>query len=106
MVRSSNVTHMMIFENKIRQSKLIYSSQVSDAAFRTWTLKKTKCKILLYEDELCSDLERIICSTLNFHEDIMKIDELATILGLNVKDNFTSNPTRYKDDAEVNIFDT
>ena len=106
MVRSSNVTHMKIFENKILQSKLIYSSQVSDAAFRTWTLKKTKCKILLYEDELCSDLERIICSTLNFHEDIMKLDELATILGFNVKDNFTSTPKRYKDDAEVNIFDT
>ena len=92
---------MKTFENRIAESHCIYKSQTSDSSLRVWPLKKTKCKLYLYEDVPCSDFERIICSTLHLHNDVLKADDLATILGFNVKDDFTSSPKRYKDDAEI-----
>ena len=95
---------MKTFENKISEAKLIYKSQLSDSTLRAWPLKKTKCKIYLYEDELCSDFDKIICSTLYFHDGTLKANDLATFLGFNVIDNKESIPKRYKDDAEICIF--
>ena len=97
---------MKTFENRIAESHCIYKSQTSDSSLRVWPLKKTKCKLYLYEDVPCSDFERIICSTLHLHNDVLKADDLATILGFNVKDDFTSSPKRYKDDAEICIFNS
>ena len=95
---------MKTFANKISESQKIYKSQASDSTFNTWPLKKTKCRIYLYEDVSCSDIDTIICSTLYLHEGVLSVDDLATILGFNVKDDFSSNPIRYKDEAEVAIF--
>ena len=104
MGKSSNAILMKTFENKILGAQLIYKSQPSDAALRAWPLKKTMCKVLVYEDEPCSDLDTIICSTLYYHDDKLSANELATILGFNVKDDFDCNPKRYKDNAEIDIF--
>lgn len=95
---------MKTFVNKISESQRIYKSQASDSTFKTWPLKKTKCRIYLYEDVSCSDIDTIICSTLYLHDGVLSVDDLATILGFNVKDDFSSNPIRYKDEAEVAIF--
>ena len=95
---------MKTFANKISESQLIYKSQLSDSALRAWPLKKTLCKIYLYEDKPCSDIDKIICSTLYYHGGKLAADDLATILGFNVKDNDESDPKRYKDDAEICIF--
>jgi len=95
---------MKTFANKISESQKIYKSQASDSTFKTWPLKKIKCRIYLYEDVSCSDIDTIICSTLYLHEGVLSVDDLATILGFNVKDDFSSNPIRYKDEAEVAIF--
>lgn len=104
MVRSLNAILMKTFANKISESQLIYKSQLSDSALRAWPLKKTLCKIYLYEDKPCSDIDKIICSTLYYHGGKLAADDLATILGFNVKDNDESDPKRYKDDAEICIF--
>ena len=95
---------MKTFANKISESQLIYKSQSSDSALRAWPLKKTLCKIYLYEDKTCSDIDKIICSTLHYHGGKLTADDLATILGFNVKDNDESTSKRYKDDAEICIF--
>lgn len=97
---------MKTFANKISESQLIYKSQPSDSTLRAWPLKKTLCKVYLYEDNPCSNIDKIICSTLYYHGGKLASDELATILGFNVKDNNESSPKRYKDDAEICIFNT
>ena len=95
---------MKTFANKISEAQLIYKSQSSDSALKAWPLKKIKCKIYLHEDEPCSDIDQIICSTLYFHNGTLKADDLATYLGFNVIDNYESIPKRYKDSAEICIF--
>lgn len=95
---------MKTFESKILESQRVYKSQSSDSALRAWPLKKTKCKIYLHEDESCSDIDQIICSTLYYHDGTLVAEDLATFLGFNVKDNDYVNPKRYKDDAEICIF--
>lgn len=104
MVKSLNAILMKTFSNKILESQLIYKSQPSDSTLRAWPLKKTSCRIYLHEDEPCSDIDKIICSTLYFHDGKLKAEDLATFLGFNVKDNDASTPKRYKDDAEICIF--
>lgn len=104
MERLLNAILMKTFTNKISESQLIYKSKSSDSALKTWALKKTKCIFYLHEDEPCSDIDKIICSTLYFHDGKLKTDELATFLGFNVKDNNESFPKRYKDEAEICIF--
>lgn len=95
---------MMTFGNKLISSKQVYQSRPEDTALRAWPLKKTMCKIYLYEDEPCSDMDTIICSTLYKHHNRLPADGLATILGFNVKDDFNVQPHRYKDEAELGIF--
>ena len=86
---------MKTFKDKIIQAQLIYKSQFTDSALRAWPLKKTKCEVLCYEDVSCSDIDTIICSTLHYHNDVLAAEELATILGFNVKDDIDCNPKRY-----------
>ena len=95
---------MKTFKDKIIQAQLIYKSQFTDSALRAWPLKKTKCEVFCYEDVSCSDIDTIICSTLHYHDDVLAAEELATILGFNVKDDIYCYPKRYKDDAEISIF--
>ena len=104
MGKSLNAILMKTFEDKIIQAQLIYKSQSTDSALRTWPLKKTKCEVFLYEDVSCSDIDTIICSTLHYNNGVLSAEELASILGFNVKDDFDCNPKRYKDDAEISIF--
>lgn len=104
MGKSLNAILMKTFEDKIIQAQLIYKSQSTDSALRTWPLKKTKCEVFLYEDVSCSDIDTIICTTLHYHNGVLPAEELASILGFNVKDDFDCNPKRYKDDAEISIF--
>lgn len=104
MGKSLNAILMKTFENKIIQAQLIYKSQSTDSALRAWPLKKTKCEVFLYEDVSCSDIDTIICSTLHYNNGVLSAEELASILGFNVKDDFDCNPKRYKDDAEISIF--
>ena len=104
MGKSLNAILMKTFKDKIIQAQLIYKSQSTDSALRTWPLKKTKCEVFLYEDVSCSDIDTIICTTLHYHNGVLPAEELASILGFNVKDDFDCNPKRYKDDAEISIF--
>ena len=95
---------MKTFENKILESNLIYKSGATDVALKAWPIKKTKCNVYIYEDVPCSDIETIICSTLCYNGGALSSDELATILGFNVKDDLESIPKRYKDKAEICVF--
>ena len=104
MGKSLNAILMKTFKDKIIQAQLIYKSQSTDSALRAWPLKKTKCEVFCYEDVSCSDIETVICSTLHYNDDALSAEDLATILGFNVKDDIDSNPKRYKDDAELCIF--
>ena len=106
MAKLLNAIHMKTFENKILESKLIYKSNDADVALKAWPLKKTKCTVYLYEDVPCSDIETIICSTLNYNDGVLSAEELATILGFNVRDDLESIPKRYKDKAEICVFDS
>lgn len=104
MGKSLNAILMKTFKDKIIQAQLIYKSQSTDSALRAWPLKKTKCEVFCYEDVSCSDIETVICSTLHYNDHALSAEDLATILGFNVKDDIESNPKRYKDDAELCIF--
>ena len=104
MGKSLNAILMKTFKDKIIQAQLIYKSQSTDSALRAWPLKKTKCEVFCYEDVSCSDIETVICSTLHYNDDVLSAEDLATILGFNVKDDIDSNSKRYKDDAELCIF--
>ena len=104
MGKSLNAILMKTFKDNIIQAQLIYKSQSADSALRAWPLKKTKCEVFCYEDVSCSNIETVICSTLHYNDDVLSAEELATILGFNVKDDIDSSPKRYKDDAEICIF--
>lgn len=95
---------MKSFKNKISESQLIYKSTSSDLALKAWPMKKTMCSMYLYEDMPCTEIEIIICNTLNYNNGVLSSEELATILGFNVKDDFESTPKRYKDQAEISLF--
>ena len=96
---------MKTFNNKILESQLIYKSQADDTALKAWPLKRTLCEIRMYEDVPCTDLDRIVCSTLYFNDGELSAKELASIMGFNVDNDFESNPKRYKDQAEQDFFD-
>lgn len=95
---------MKTFSNISTESQLIYKAGVKDSPIKTWSLKRTTCNILMYEDLCPSDIDTVICSTLNYNGGTLALWELATILGFNVIDNQESTPKRYKDDAEFELF--
>ena len=82
---------MKTFVNKISESQRIYKSQASDSTFKTWPLKKTKCRIYLYEDVSCSDIDTIICSTLYLHDGVLSVDDLAVYENIQLHKNHCSN---------------
>lgn len=61
MVKSLNAILMKTFANKISESQLIYKSQPSDSTLRSWPLKRLCAKYILYEDNPCSNIDKIIC---------------------------------------------
>lgn len=92
--------------NNILNSELIYRSSSNDDALKSWPLKKTHCSIYLYNDVPCTDVDYIICSTLSINGGQLTYNELATILGFNVIDDFKVDPKRYADAAECEIFES
>ena len=95
---------MKTFSNIATESQLIYKAGTTYSPIKTWSLKKTTCDVLMYEDVSPSDLDTVICSTVCYNGGTLSILELATILGFNVFDNQDSTPKRYKDEAELELF--
>ena len=96
----------MNWQDTINNSELVYASVPEDKGFITWSLKKTTCNVSFYETFPLDKIDNVIISAIQYYEDDISYNELATILGFNVFDDFESIPKRYKDDAEISIFDS
>jgi hypothetical protein len=94
----------MNWQEIINNSELVYASTQEDKHFRTWSLKKTTCNVSFYESYPIDDIDKIVCSILEKTDGILPEEELATVLGFNVVDNFDITPKRYADKAELDIF--
>jgi hypothetical protein len=94
---------IMNWKEIIDNSELVYASTQEDTGFRTWSLKKTTCNVSFYESYPIEEIDAIICSILEKADGTLE-EELATILGFNVVDNFDISPKRYADKAELEIF--
>ena len=94
----------MNWQEVINNSELIYASTLDDTGFRTWSLKKTTCNVSFYESYPIEDIDKIVCAILKDADGTLLEEELATMLGFNVVDNFNLSPKRYADKAELNIF--
>jgi hypothetical protein len=94
----------MNWQDIINNSELVYASATEDKGFRTWSLKKTTCNVSFYESYPIDETDTIICSILEKSEGTLSEEELATVLGFNVVDNFDVSPKRYADKAELEIF--
>jgi len=94
----------MNWQDIIYSSDLVYASAPDDEMFRTWSLKKTTCKVSFYEIYPTEDLDKIICGILYSNNGSLEENKIATILGFNVIDDFEVTPKRYVDKAELDIF--
>ena len=94
----------MNWQNVIEYGNLIYRSNGSDEPFCNWTVKRIQCNVSYYEVYPLDDIDIIICSILSDNDGIMDEEEMATILGFNVIDDFDMLPRRYKDVAELELF--
>lgn len=94
----------MNWQNVIEYGKLIYRSNGSDEPFCNWSVKKIQCNVSYYEVYSLDDIDVIVCSILSDSNGKMNEEEMATILGFNVKDDFDMSPKRYKDVAELELF--
>ena len=93
----------MDYKEILQKGNLIYSSQPSDKQFREWRLIKTICSVVYYITYDLSKLDKVILLTLQ-HNGKLYENQLARILGFNVKDDFDSTPKRYEDQGERDIF--
>lgn len=93
----------MDYKEILQKGNLIYSSQPSDKQFREWRLIKTICSVVYYITYDLSKLDKVILLTLQ-HNGKLYENQLARILGFNVKDDFDSTPKRYADQGERDIF--
>lgn len=96
----------MNWQNIINNSELVYASSHDDTGFITWSLKKTICDVSYYESFPLEAIDKVILSAIHSHDGDLSYIKLATILGFNVLDDFESVPKRYRDNAEVTIFDS
>lgn len=94
----------MNWHRLIQQADLVYSSTPDDRGFRTWSLKKTTCRVSYYESFQIENTDKVFCSILESYGGCISEKDLATILGFTVLDNFDMNPKRYADKAELDIF--
>jgi len=94
----------MNWQEIINNSELVYASIPEDKYFRTWSLKKTTCNVSFYESYPTEAIDMIICSILEKANGRIPEEELATVLGFNVIDNFNVLPKRYADKAELDVF--
>jgi len=94
----------MNWGEKINNSELIYASIEEDKHFRIWSLKRTICDVMFYKLYPIEEIDTIICSILKKADGKMSENELATVLGFNVIDDFDISPKRYADRAEFDIF--
>ena len=83
---------------------LIYQTNGNDEPFCNWFVKEIKCCISYYEVFPLDDIDKIVCSILSDNNGEMDEDEMATILGFNVRNDFDATPKRYKDAAESDLF--
>lgn len=93
----------MDYKKIIEEGKLIYSSRATDTMFREWRLSRTMCNVNYYSTYPLTKLDRVIMLTLEKNGRIYE-NQLATILGFNVVDDFDSTPKRYEDKGEIGIF--
>lgn len=96
----------MNWQNIINNSEFVYASAPDDKGFITWSLKKTICDVSYYESFPLETIDTIILSAIQQYEGDLSYEKLATFLGFNVLDDFEIVPKRYKDSAEVAIFDS
>ena len=94
----------MDYKNIIEKGKLIYASRPEDRNFRLWRLNKTACYVQCYHTLELTKLDKVVLMTLKFNDKKLYEDQLARILGFNVKDDFIVTPKRYKDNGEISIF--
>lgn len=88
----------------IDNGQLVYQSETGDTPFRNWSLKKIRCNVSYYEKYPLEDIDLVICTMLSKHDGAMDENDIATILGFNVIDNFDISPKRYADVAELQLF--
>lgn len=80
----------------------------SELVFRfesKWNLKTITCEVEYYEEYPLDDISVVFLSILEKNGGQIDSTKLATILGFNVIDNFDHEIKRYKDDAEIALFD-
>lgn len=94
----------MNWQEIIDNSELVYASVSDDNGFRTWSLKETTCNVSFYEEFPIEDIDKIVCNILYSNNNTLDEERFATILGFNVIDNFETNPKRYADNAEFEVF--
>lgn len=89
----------MNIENRISQSKLIYSATIK------WGVKKYNCSVAYYKTEPLEDLYWVICSILNTNGGGYAKDSLGVLLGFSMITFEQGNSTTmYRDNAEINLF--
>lgn len=88
----------MNFQSIIESSELIYSFK------SRWSLKKTICNISYFEAFPLEDLDKIICKIVALNKGGIQEDNLSSLLGFNVMDDFNAIPKRYADNAEKELF--
>lgn len=96
----------MNWQDIINNSEFVYASTPEDKGFITWSLKKTTCDVSYYESFPLETIDKVILFAIHQHEGDLSYEKLATFLGFNVLDDFEIVPKRYKDSAEVAIFDS
>ncbi|MGQ1783875.1 DarT ssDNA thymidine ADP-ribosyltransferase family protein [Saccharicrinis sp. GN24d3] len=96
----------MNWQDIINKAELVYASVNGDKGFRTWSLKKTKCKVSFYKEYAIEDIDKLVCSILQSNDNKIDEEKFATLLGFNVIDNFEVSPKRYADKAELDVFNT
>ena len=106
----------MDFQNIINTGKLIYASKERNQAsykwededkhLRKWPVKEYNCEISYYKLFPLDIVDIVFCKTLfDLPDRATSCVNLATILGFNVFDDFSSDEKRYKDYAEIEIFE-
>jgi len=88
----------MNWDEAVARGNLIYEFK------STWTLKKTICDVSFYQEFPLTNIDSVICSIIDVNSGEIDVNTLATVLGFNIQDDLNSEPKRYRDEAEEEIF--
>ncbi len=71
-----------------------------------WDIKGVVCCVMYYESHPLDNLSQVFLSILIDKGGLIKYTELATMLGFNILSDFSGEINRYKDDGEIEIFES